>query len=121
MGPKVGGRGRELLSLRPTCWHVPAFSLLNQGIWTYIPNIFSYSSLTYLAESTESWKTNLARFKVTEKGQKAIGKAEYNTKEGEGKEKLEGLSSGSKMCSIDWQYLSLVYLEQNEIYPKSKS
>jgi len=61
---------------------------------------------------------NLARFAVTEKGQKATDKAEYHTKGGEGKEKLEGLSSGSKMCSIDWQYLSLVYLEQNEIFPQ---
>ena len=33
--------------------------------------------------------------------------AEYHTNEGEGKEKLKGLRSGSKMLSIDWQYLSL--------------
>ena len=115
MVPKVGGREGELLPLRSTCWHVPECSLLNQGIWTYIPNIFSYSCFTYLAEFL---KTNLARFAVTKKGLKATDKAEYHTKEEEEKEKLEGLRSGSKMCSIDWQYLSLVYLEQNEIFPQ---
>ena len=35
-----------------------------------------------------------------------------------------GLRSGSKMCSENinkWQYLSLGNLEQNELFPKSKS
>ena len=33
-----------------------------------------------------------------------------------------GLGPGSKVCSaqmIDWQYFSLGYLEQNELFPKS--
>ena len=46
-------------------------------------------------------------------GQKSSDKAEYHTNEGEGKEKLKGLRSASEMCSIDWQYLSLGYVEQN--------
>ena len=67
--------------------------------------------------------TNIARFAISwqEKDQKASDKAEYHTNEGEGKEKLKGLRSGSKMFSIDWQYLSLGYLEQNEFFPKPKS
>ena len=53
--------------------------------------------------------TNIAKFAISwqEKDQKASDKAEYHTNEGEGKEKLKDLRSGSKMFSIDWQYLSL--------------
>ena len=58
---------------------------------------------------------------LTRKDQKASDKAEYHTNEGEGEKKLKGLRSGSKMFSIDWQYLSLGYLEQNEFFPKTKS
>ena len=62
--------------------------------------------------------TNIARFAISwqEKEQKGSDKAEYHTNEGEGKEKLKGLRSGSKMFSIDWQYLSQEYLEQNEFF-----
>ena len=64
---------------------------------------------------------NIARFAISwqEKDQKASDKAEYHTKEGEGEEKLKGLRSGSKMFSIDWQYLSLGYLEQKWIFSQT--
>ena len=63
--------------------------------------------------------TNIAIFVVicrVKMGQKSSSKAEYHTNEGEGNEKLKGLRSGSKMFSIDCQYLSLGYLEQNEFF-----
>ena len=66
-------------------------------------------------------ETNIARFAISwqEKDQKSSDKAEYHTNEGEGKEKLNGLKSGSQMFSTDWQYLSLGYLEQSEFFSQN--
>ena len=102
--------------------YVPVFPLRNRGIWTYLLNIqFSYSSCTYLAEFLKINPAIFAVICLVKKGQKSSDKAEYHTNEGEGKEKLKSLRSASEMCLIDWQYLSLGYLEQNEFFPKSKS
>ena len=76
-------------------------------------NIFSYSSFTAFYISSGIFEN-----KPSNIYQKSSDKAEYHTNEGEGKEKLKGLRSASEMCSIDWQYLSLGYLEQNEFFPK---
>ena len=93
--------------------YVTVFPLRNRGIWAYLLNIFSYSSFTALYISNGIFENEPSNIY-----QKSSDKAEYHTNEGEGKEKLKGLRSASEMCSIDWQYLSLGYLERNEFSPK---
>ena len=87
--------------------NVPVIPLRNRGIWTYLLNIFSYSSFTAAFYISSGIFVN----EPSNIYQKSSDKAEYHTNEGEGKEKLKGLRSTSEMCSIDWQHLSLGRLD----------
>ena len=116
---RVKGRGRGDFCRfgRVACpLNMSLFPLRNRGIWAYLLNIFSYSSFTAFYISSGIFENEPSNIY-----QKSSDKAEYHTNEGEGKEKLKGLRSASEMCSIDWQYLSLGYLERNEFFSKSKS